>query len=77
VAARGIDVSGISYVINFDPPGDHEVYIHRIGRTGRAGHGGVSITLVGAAEHGDVRALARRLDISHGLDGHGVRGRRP
>ena len=35
VAARGIDVSGISHVINFDPPQDHETYVHRVGRTGR------------------------------------------
>jgi superfamily II DNA/RNA helicase len=77
VAARGIDVSGVSHVINFDPPGDHEAYIHRIGRTGRAGHGGVGITLVGAAEHREMRQLARRLGISQGLDGHEVRARRP
>jgi ATP-dependent RNA helicase RhlE len=77
VAARGIDVSGISHVINFDPPGDHEAYIHRVGRTGRAGRGGVGITLVGAAEHREMRQLARRLGISHGLDGHKVRGRHP
>src|SRR6185312_462905 len=37
VAARGIDVEGISHVINFDPPADSETYVHRIGRTGRAG----------------------------------------
>src|SRR5450755_2810946 len=46
VAARGIDVRGISHVINFDPPADGDTYVHRIGRTGRAGSNGVGITLV-------------------------------
>src|SRR6201986_835267 len=46
VAARGIDVSGISHVINFDPPHDSETYVHRVGRTGRAGRTGVGITLL-------------------------------
>nr|MBA2346778.1 DEAD/DEAH box helicase [Solirubrobacterales bacterium] len=41
VAARGIDVAGIAHVINFDPPEDRDVYVHRIGRTGRAGATGV------------------------------------
>jgi superfamily II DNA/RNA helicase len=65
VAARGIDVREISHVINFDLPGDSETYVHRIGRTGRAGATGIGITLVGAGEHGDVLRLARTL----GLDG--------
>jgi superfamily II DNA/RNA helicase len=69
VAARGIDVSGISHVINFDPPADAETYVHRIGRTGRAGATGIGITLVGPAEHGDVRKLATRLGLDHGLHG--------
>ena len=47
VAARGIDVDGISHVINFDPPDDHDAYTHRVGRTGRAGRTGVGITFVG------------------------------
>ena len=46
VAARGIDVTGISHVVNFDPPHDTETYVHRVGRTGRAGATGVGITLV-------------------------------
>jgi ATP-dependent RNA helicase RhlE len=49
VAARGIDVSGISHVINFDPPDDSDTYVHRVGRTGRAGAQGVGITLVSTA----------------------------
>ncbi len=46
VAARGIDVKDISHVINFDQPGSYEDYIHRIGRTGRAGKTGVALTFV-------------------------------
>ncbi|HTR72082.1 MAG TPA: DEAD/DEAH box helicase [Solirubrobacteraceae bacterium] len=63
VAARGIDVDGVSHVINFDPPGDDEAYVHRVGRTGRAGRGGVGITLVGPADQKDMRQLARRLGL--------------
>jgi ATP-dependent RNA helicase RhlE len=69
VAARGIDVQGVSHVINFDPPADHHTYIHRIGRTGRAGNSGVGVTLVGAGQHQEMRQLARRLGLSHGLGG--------
>ncbi|MCC6950459.1 MAG: DEAD/DEAH box helicase [Phycisphaerales bacterium] len=46
LAARGIDVEGVSHVINFDIPEDPEVYVHRIGRTARAGRGGVAWTFV-------------------------------
>jgi len=67
VAARGIDVTGISHVINFDPPDDHDSYVHRIGRTGRAGRPGIGITLVDNHERGDVSRLAGKLGISHGL----------
>jgi superfamily II DNA/RNA helicase len=76
VAARGIDVDGISHVINFDPPGDHDAYVHRIGRTGRAGRQGVGITLVGSAERHEMRELARHLGLDHGL-GAGGRPERP
>lgn len=46
VAARGLDISGVSHVINFDLPSSYEDYIHRIGRTGRAGLSGVAITFI-------------------------------
>jgi ATP-dependent RNA helicase RhlE len=46
VAARGIDVAGITHVINYDIPGTREDYVHRIGRTARAGASGVGVTLV-------------------------------
>ena len=67
VAARGIDVSGISHVINFDPPADGDTYVHRIGRTGRAGAKGIGITLVAPTERHDVRQFATRLGLEHGL----------
>lgn len=46
IAARGLDVDGITHVINYDPPSEPDVYVHRIGRTGRAGREGVSILLI-------------------------------
>lgn len=46
VAARGLDITGVELVVQAEPPGDAETYIHRSGRTGRAGSSGVSVTLV-------------------------------
>jgi ATP-dependent RNA helicase RhlE len=69
VAARGIDVSGISHVINFDPPADRDTYVHRVGRTGRAGAKGVGITLVGADQRHEVRQLAGQLGLAYGRGG--------
>ena len=69
VAARGIDVTGISHVINFDPPADSETYVHRVGRTGRAGAKGVGVTLVAPDEHHDMERLVARLGLRHGLAG--------
>ena len=63
VAARGIHVTGISHVINFDPPEDREGYVHRVGRTGRAGRTGVGITFVNADQAGDVAKIASALDL--------------
>ena len=56
VAARGIDATGIDTIINYDIPQDVEYYVHRIGRTGRAGHMGRSFTII--AGHGDFFGLA-------------------
>ncbi len=67
IAARGIDVNGISHVINFDPPVDSETYVHRVGRTGRAGRKGIGITLLTADQHRDVIQLAGQLGLDHGL----------
>jgi superfamily II DNA/RNA helicase len=57
VAARGIDVSGISHVINYDPPADREGYVHRVGRTARAGASGVGITFFGREHARDIKKL--------------------
>jgi ATP-dependent RNA helicase RhlE len=73
VAARGIDVTRISHVINFDPPDDSETYVHRIGRTGRAGRQGIGITLVSPDQHRDIVRLAGQLGIDHGLSRHAAR----
>jgi superfamily II DNA/RNA helicase len=59
VAARGIDIHGISHVINYDLPRQAEDYVHRIGRTGRAGRNGTAISLVNAREHAQVRTIER------------------
>ena len=66
VAARGLDVDDITHVINFDPPGSDDDYVHRIGRTGRAGRDGTGITFVLPEQQADVSRLASRL-------GHGKR----
>ncbi|MGE3166441.1 MAG: DEAD/DEAH box helicase [Planctomycetota bacterium] len=59
VAARGLDVDGISHVVNFDPPLEPEVYVHRIGRTGRAGRPGVSLLLLTPRERAFQRTIER------------------
>ena len=61
IAARGIDVSQISHVINYDIPDTAEGYIHRIGRTGRASRRGDAITLVTPEDDGMVRVIERLL----------------
>jgi ATP-dependent RNA helicase DeaD len=59
VAARGIDVSGVEAVFNYDIPEDIEYYVHRIGRTGRAGKSGKSFTLVGGREMYKLREIEK------------------
>ncbi len=59
IAARGIDVDGISHVINYDFPPHHEDYIHRIGRTGRAQAIGEAISFITHEDHGSLRSLER------------------
>ncbi|MEM1055873.1 MAG: DEAD/DEAH box helicase [Bacteroidota bacterium] len=59
IAARGIDIEGVTHVVNFDAPNVPEDYIHRIGRTGRAESTGDAITFVSAAETGHLRAIEK------------------
>jgi superfamily II DNA/RNA helicase len=64
IAARGIHVDGIGLVIHADPPTEHKAYLHRSGRTARAGADGVVITLQSPAQAADVRGLMRRAGVS-------------
>ena len=82
VAARGIDVTGISHVINFDAPEDRDSYVHRIGRTGRAGRTGIGITFVDAEQANDVGKIAASLRLharvrARGADAPARRPRAP
>jgi len=73
VAARGIDVVGVTHVINFDAPGDQDAYVHRIGRTGRAGSRGTGISFVLADQAAEMGQIARDLglhrEFEQGRDG--------
>ncbi|HEU4469584.1 MAG TPA: DEAD/DEAH box helicase [Flavisolibacter sp.] len=63
VAARGIDVQGITHVINYELPDDVEVYTHRSGRTGRAGKTGVCMSIVHTRETGRIRQIERMVQV--------------
>src|ERR671933_368887 len=59
IAARGLDISGVSHVVNYDMPNSPEVYVHRIGRTGRVGRSGRAITLATPRQAKDLDAIRR------------------
>ena len=59
IAARGLDIEGVTHVFNYDVPHDAEAYIHRIGRTGRAGEKGTAITFVNARQHEYLRMIEK------------------
>ena len=59
VASRGIDVSGVTHVINYDLPNEPECYVHRIGRTARAGAAGIAISFCSAQEKSYLRNIER------------------
>lgn len=63
VAARGLDITGVSHVYNFDIPQDAEGYVHRIGRTGRAGRSGEAISLVTPREQDHFRYIQRSIGV--------------
>src|SRR6478735_8028625 len=78
VASRGIDVEDITHVINFDAPGDRDTYVHRTGRTGRAGASGIAASFVLPDQHHEMRKIAADLglhteyDANRGGAGDGV-----
>src|SRR5436190_2894829 len=64
VAARGIDVAGVTHVINFDAPADRDTYVHRVGRTGRAGETGTGVTFFRDEEAKELRRIATELGLA-------------
>jgi ATP-dependent RNA helicase DeaD len=80
VAARGLDIEHLSHVVNYDVPSSPDAYVHRIGRTGRAGREGVAITLVEAREHRLLRNIEqhskRKITIQPVPTAHDLRARR-
>jgi superfamily II DNA/RNA helicase len=73
VAARGIHVDGVAVVVHHDLPASEKDYVHRSGRTGRAGNDGLVVTLVGVEQRADAEAIQRRLGLSHGLHARDLR----
>ena len=61
VAARGLDVTDLTHIINYNLPDDHEIYIHRSGRTGRAGKSGICMTITHSREGGRIREIERSI----------------
>jgi len=70
IAARGIDVTGIELVLNYDLPEDAENYVHRIGRTARAGHEGRAISFATPEQGGDVRNIEKLIKSSLPISEH-------
>jgi len=72
IAARGLDIHKVSHVVNFDLPDDPESYVHRIGRTGRAGAGGVALSFCGRDERGNLgsieRLIRKRIAVARNTD---------
>src|SRR5699024_9163678 len=64
IAARGIHVDDVDLVVHVDPPAEHKAYLHRSGRTARAGSGGTVVTIMLSEQRGDVRQLLRAAKIS-------------
>jgi superfamily II DNA/RNA helicase len=77
VAARGIDVDDVTQVVNFDAPEDRDTYVHRIGRTGRAGRTGVGVTFVMHDQARDVGKIAHELRLHAQFEQSGLKSSRP
>jgi superfamily II DNA/RNA helicase len=67
VAARGLHIDDVDVVVHYDPPGDHKTYLHRSGRTARAGESGVVVTLVLWNEELEIKRLLPRIGVSQPL----------
>ncbi|HEU4481059.1 MAG TPA: DEAD/DEAH box helicase [Actinomycetota bacterium] len=72
VAARGLDLDDITLVVNYDPPEDDKAYVHRVGRTARAGRSGTSVTLVLPDQQHDVGRMADRLALKEEFEESGM-----
>ena len=73
VAARGLDLDDITLVVNYDPPLDDKGYVHRVGRTARAGRTGTSVTFVTPEQLADVSRMAARLDLHAEFEVEGMK----
>jgi superfamily II DNA/RNA helicase len=74
VAARGLDLEHISHVVNFDPPADDKAYVHRVGRTARAGRKGTGVTFVTPDQQADVAQMAKALELHREFADAGLHG---
>ncbi len=72
VAARGLDVDDITHVVNYDVPSDDTSYLHRVGRTARAGKAGTGVTFVLPTDEGDVGRMAARLSLGEEFKSEGM-----
>jgi ATP-dependent RNA helicase RhlE len=73
VAARGLDLDCITHVVNFDPPEDEKAYVHRVGRTARAGRTGTGITFVLPDQERDMSRIAARLKLKDDFEREGLK----
>ncbi len=73
VAARGLDLDDITHVINYDPPQDHKDYMHRVGRTARAGRTGAGVTLVAPSQLAEVSLIAHQLALKEEFQADGLK----
>jgi ATP-dependent RNA helicase RhlE len=73
VASRGLDLDGITHVVNYDPPSDFKGYVHRVGRTARAGRAGTGVTLVLPEQQADVGIMASQLKLKEEFESEGLK----
>jgi ATP-dependent RNA helicase RhlE len=73
VASRGLDLDKITHVVNYDPPEDDKSYVHRVGRTARAGLTGTGVTFVTPEQQGDVGRMAARLQLGSDFEVEGMK----